>query len=55
MPGMSILMAARMSSKAWRAATGSNRSIFGSRSIMPASSGSIIVRASPVFSYRLEL
>ena len=40
-PGMSIRMATRISSKARRAATGSARSILGSSSTMAASSGSI--------------
>ena len=47
MPGISILMAAIMSSKAWRVATGSTRSIWGSRSMMAASSGSIMSALPP--------
>ena len=46
-PGMSNVMPASISSKAWRAATGSTRSILGSRSTMAASSGSIMTVPPP--------
>ena len=48
-PGMSNLMEPMSASKARRAATGSARSILGSRSIMAASSGSIMDGPPPWF------